>query len=95
MDPAHSTAFGSGISGNTLATMSGITIQARDVNGNPILVGGDIFLVKVNGIPYFNLDNGDGSYSSQYFTVTAGDYLVDISSSGIQIASSPFTVPFA
>ena len=94
MDPAHCNAFGNGIVGTTVNTMAPVTIQARDGAGNPILVGGDIFLVKVNGVIYHNTDNGDGTYSAPYFVLTPGNYIVDISSAGTQINNSPFTVTF-
>lgn len=95
IDVAHCTAAGLGIVGTTTHTVAPALIQARDAVGNPVLVGGQVWDVTVNGVPINWVDNADGTYTVPgYIAYFAGDYVVSITGGGVPISLSPFTVTF-
>ena len=71
-----------------------ITVQARDADGNPRMVGGDTVVVDVTGAntatPSVS-DLGDGTYAAQYIPTMAGTDQVSISLNGNALQGSPYT----
>jgi len=95
IDIAHCTAAGLGVSGTTTFTRAEVDIQARDNLGNPVLVGGQVWDISVNGVVLGYTDNGDGTYTVPgYITSKAGNYTLSITAGAVNIINSPFTVPF-
>ncbi len=78
----------------TVGLATSITVQARDVSGNPVTTGGATVAVSVTGANSATpavLDNGNGSYSASYTPTAAGSDNVAITLNGVAVSGSPFT----
>jgi hypothetical protein len=91
VSPASSTAT---VPGGTVGVPIIIVVQARDVYGNPLDVGGENVVVTVTGKnptgPITATDGGDGTYTASYTPVEKGNDKVEITMNGTPISGSPF-----
>jgi len=78
-----------------------VVVTVRDAQGNPVGRGGDVVQISPNGSTprtcvadppntSFCRDNGDGTYTDQFWVV-ANNVTVAITLNGIPLAGSPFT----
>ncbi|MFO8174904.1 MAG: filamin/ABP280 repeat domain-containing protein [Longimicrobiales bacterium] len=92
--PAHSTAT---VPDGKVKEPTNIVVQARNVYGNPVTVGGETVVVTVSGTntagPITATDVGDGTYTASYtpHPVRTGKDYVEITMNGTPISGSPYT----
>lgn len=90
--PEHSTA---NVPNGRTFRITRITVQARDVGGNPLSEGGATVVVTVTGAnnagPITATDMGDGKYTASYLPFWRGTDTVAITMNGIPMSGSPFT----
>ncbi len=82
------------VPGGTVGVATNISVQAKDVSGNLVTVGGATVTVGVTGANSATpavTDNGNGTYSASYTPATAGSDNVAITLNGTAISGSPFT----
>jgi filamin len=93
---ATSNAFGPGLVEGNVGKPQNFQIQARDSKGNPLKHGGDPFEVLVtvdgNAVHTEIADNGDGLYDVTYHPEYPGEFKVEISLRGEQVAGTPHKV---
>ncbi len=84
------------LSGNSCDRAPAVfTIQTLDPVRNKLLVGGASFKFSNTGpvsLAFYVADNGDGTYTVTYSTAVAGTYVISISSLGVPLGGSPYTV---
>ncbi len=92
--PAHSTAT---VPDGKVKEPTNIVVQARNVYGNPVTVGGETVVITVSGTntagPITATDVGDGTYTASYtpHPVRTGKDYVEITMNGTPISGSPYT----
>jgi len=95
------TAEGSGLKWAALGRKASFTITARDVQGSPCGVSGDLFAVELKDekgdkkVEVNLKDNGDGTYLATYTVpadITKGDLKLSVLLPGAHIQGSPFVV---
>jgi len=95
---AYSTAAGVGLGTNIpLYSTVQFTIYSRDVLGNLVTAGGDVYVVTNSAGPstltFKVVDNNDGTYTVTYTVNVAGTYKLEVRLNGADsIQGSPFTV---
>eukprot|EP01123_Difflugia_compressa_P016275 TRINITY_DN999_c0_g1_i1.p1 TRINITY_DN999_c0_g1~~TRINITY_DN999_c0_g1_i1.p1 ORF type:complete len:746 (+),score=196.58 TRINITY_DN999_c0_g1_i1:57-2294(+) len=95
--PAKCIAHGPGLEpGNEAAVPTQFTIEARNVHGRKVPVGGHQFPVKIMGphgeVPSSTEDNGDGTYLVSYCPVDEGNHVIQVTHKDQPIQRSPFNV---
>jgi len=84
---------GAGVTGGFTGELMLFKIFSCDEFGNPLVIGGDIYDVKVAGPTTPNVlatDNGDGTYQVKYLPNKSGSYLIYITLHSISVPGSPF-----
>lgn len=93
--PPSATTTDAQVPDGTILSFTSITIRAADAFGNTHVTGGfaSRFVVSVTGAntasPTVN-DNGDGTYSAQFFKLLPGTDTVAITLDGVAIKGSPY-----
>jgi filamin len=95
--PAKCIAYGPGLEpGNEAGVDTNFTIEARNVHGRKVPVGGHKFPVKVMGphgeVPSKTIDNGDGTYGVTYCPKEEGNHVITVTHNDQPIQKSPFNV---
>jgi filamin len=90
-------AYGPGLEpGNEAGNETHFTIEARNVHGRKVPIGGHSFPVKIQGpsgeVPSKTVDNGDGTYSVAYTPKEEGNHVIHVTHKGENIQKSPFNV---
>ena len=96
-DPAKCKAYGPGLEGGEAHEPALFTIEARNCLGDQITSGGHPFVVTVKDphgatIPAKCVDNRNGTYSCEYLPQEVGDYIVNITLQGQNVAQAPYKV---
>lgn len=97
-DANTTTAFGPGLKDGIKDTLPAeFTIQANDINGNPIKEGGDEIGVNLKGpngedVPAQLTDNGNGTYEVVYVPLGPGEHKVTPTVKGKPIKGAPIRV---
>jgi adhesin/invasin len=90
-DPTKST--GTIPATGTAGNQTSLLITARDVNSNPLSVGGATVAIAITGANMSSptvIDNGDGTYSALYTPTKVGTDNVAVTLNGGAISGSPF-----
>jgi filamin len=95
--PAKCIAYGPGLEpGNEAGVETNFTIEARNVHGRKVPVGGHKFPVKIIGphgeVPSKTVDNGDGTYGVTYTPKEEGNHVIHVTHNDQPIQKSPFNV---
>jgi filamin len=95
--PAKCIAYGPGIEpGNEAGTETHFTIEARNVHGRKVPIGGHKFPVRVQGpsgdVPSKTVDNGDGTYSVAYTPKEEGNHVIHVTHNDQPIQKSPYNI---
>jgi adhesin/invasin len=92
VSPPHSVAT---VPNGSAGAATGIVVETRDANGNPLREGGETVAVTVSGANNPGAlvvnDSADGIYTATYTPTTAGTDEVAITINGTPISGSPFT----
>src|SRR5690606_41914978 len=78
----------------TAGSVTTITVQAKDANGNNLTTGGATVAAAVSGANTATpavVDNGDGTYTLTYTPTTSGTDNVAITLNGNAISGSPYS----
>jgi filamin len=94
---AKTIAYGPGLEpGNEAGNETSFTIEARNVHGRKVPIGGHSFPVKIQGphgeVPSKTVDNGDGTYTVSYTPKDEGNHVVNVTHKDQPIQKSPFNV---
>src|SRR5690606_3650302 len=82
------------VPGGTAGSVTTITVQAKDANGNNLTTGGATVAGSVTGANTATpavVDNGDGTYTLTYTPTTSGTDNVAITLNGNAISGSPYS----
>jgi len=94
--PANCIAYGPGLENVTACEDTSFTIEARNVHGRKVPVGGHSFDVNIQGpsgqVPYKMNDNGDGTYTVHYNTPLQGPHKIEVKHKDQHIKDSPFSL---
>jgi len=95
--PAKCIAYGPGLEpGNEAGIETQFTIEARNIHGRKVPVGGHQFPVRIDGphgeVPASTIDNGDGTYTVSYVPREEGNHVIKVSHKDQPIQKSPFNV---
>jgi len=94
--PANCIAYGPGLENVTAQEDTSFTIEAKNVHGRRVPVGGHSFDVNIqspNGqVPYKMNDNGDGTYTVLYNTPVMGPHVIEVKLKDQHIKDSPFNL---
>ncbi|KAK7400084.1 hypothetical protein VNO78_11284 [Psophocarpus tetragonolobus] len=103
VDPAKSTAAGTGIAGGTACAPSSFVVVTKDADERKVSSGGA--QIKVRVTPGLGVggseqegmvkDMGDGTYTVTYVVPKRGNYMVSVECNGRPIMGSPFPVFFS
>ncbi len=91
------TCTGPGLQGGYLGQPCSFEIQSRDQFGNKRFSGMDDFRVTISGTgrPDVNIhDTGTGVYIVTYVPTVGGDYYINVTHMGKEVAGSPFLASF-
>ena len=96
--PSKCKAYGPGLEQGFQNTPAEFTIEAINVNGTRVPIGGHSFVVTIKGpekelAPPKQTDNNDGTYKVEYTPKEKGDHTITITLYEENIEKSPFTVP--
>jgi len=94
---ANCIAYGPGVENGVLAQEeTEFTIEARNVHGRKVPIGGHKFDVDINGphgdVPHEIHDNGDGTYKVTYAAKDHGPHTIEVKFKDAHIKDSPFHI---
>ena len=91
LSPSASTAFGLGLTSAIAGIPANISVIARDQFGNRLTTSASAFVFSVAGIGGA-LAGSNGQYNASYILNATGTYSLSITSAGIAVQGSPFSV---